>query len=240
MAKIKLGSLVTEITGKIGGHQFSNSPTGTILANSPSQLKKNSYNLSSNLAVTTTVKQAWRSLSQATRNTWCDWAQVNVYDTSAFAITNPFKPSVLTSSYLQRGYQLFIQYNVLRLNYGLSILTVPASTPHHIPPISVTVGTPSTEIQFNLSRSYTGTKEFFVASISAPLPSFRLNPGKSFIRQNLEYNNLTLISIGVDELRKYNNLFDIVGYTHVNFTVVHKLVPIAQKLIVNQRIQIPN
>lgn len=240
MAKIKLGSLVSEITGKIGGHQFSNSVNGTILANAPSQIKKRSYNLSPNLAIISVIKQYWRSLSQTNRNQWCDWAQVNVYDQTAFSITNPFKPSVQTSSYVQRGYSLFVQYNACRLNYGFPILTVPAHTPHHIAPIVATLGTPSLEVQFNLSRNYNSTNEFFIASLSAPLPAYKSAPGKSFIFQNLEYNNLTLITIGVDELRKYSNFFDIVGYAHVNFTIVHKLVPIAQKLIVNQRIQIPN
>ncbi len=74
MARIKLGSIVTDLSGSAGGHTIQNSRSGFILRNKPQiaySLTPAQYSIRS---INKTMQAGWRSLSNQSRKAWNDYA----------------------------------------------------------------------------------------------------------------------------------------------------------------------
>ena len=114
MASIKMGAIVTDIKGKLGGHVFQKGNQSRVLktGGKPRITRSDTFKQkSANLA---TVRQDWSSLSGAQKNDWNKKA-------SEFNFQNAF------SDYLQyNGYQFFLKVNCTRLLIALPVLTNPA------------------------------------------------------------------------------------------------------------------
>ena len=70
MALIKLGSLVTRISGKIGGQTFGTSASGSYIRNTGTPRKAITLLQRSKMSLMATTAQSWRSLTQQQRDTF--------------------------------------------------------------------------------------------------------------------------------------------------------------------------
>jgi len=124
MALIKLGAIVTDIKGKVGGHTFSNSLGGNTLATKQnrglnqlqsSYITNGGNNERSILpAVTMTqMAQKWRTLTDHQRSAW-EAASVNYPSLSKFGDKKQTK-----------GYNLFVKINSRLSQINVSPIVVP-------------------------------------------------------------------------------------------------------------------
>lgn len=79
MALIKLGSLVTRISGKIGGQTFGTARGGSYIRNTGTTRKINSGLAQNSLAAMSQTAQAWRELSQVERGRYNTASQAYQY-----------------------------------------------------------------------------------------------------------------------------------------------------------------
>lgn len=109
MARIKFGSLVTDIAGSIGGSTFQRSTTGNTLRNKPNPLRSYSP---AQLFIRQYMKQAqaaWYAMDPAERLQWQQF-------------TNYSNPRIKhDKNVTMSGYNLYIKYQVSRLMAGLAI-----------------------------------------------------------------------------------------------------------------------
>lgn len=110
MARIKLSPLISSINGKLGSAVFQNGNSGIILREkvTPRNRRTSRQVVSRNRL--TQVKGAWQELSDTDRNSW-------------IVLSTFFKQTSKnnTKKFLS-PYQLFIQFNVIRLQGGFNIL----------------------------------------------------------------------------------------------------------------------
>lgn len=107
MALIKLGSVVTRISGKVGGQTFGEGPSGAYLKNSGTPRKSITLSQRSKMSTMATTAQAWRALTQAQRDIFNaaspDYPYLNrVGETkfySGYAIFTQLKNNGLNASY---------------------------------------------------------------------------------------------------------------------------------------------
>lgn len=120
MATAKMGAMVTDIKGKIGGTVFQGSKTGTTIKNKQSRTgigsgnkltKADAGRLFNGQSAVTVLSSAWRDLSDAERNTWITAAP-------SFPFINRYG-----DSYIGSGYQLYMSCNLRLISAGLATIT---------------------------------------------------------------------------------------------------------------------
>lgn len=117
MARVKFGSLISDIQGSIGGHTFQHNAYGYSVRTKPSQSKQASafqQPCRINIAL---IVAAWQNLSSASKIMWNNFS---AYSTQ-YAQYN--------AGSLLSGYALFLKYNAIRLTCGLSLLTTISYNP---------------------------------------------------------------------------------------------------------------
>lgn len=103
MARVKYGSIITELKGSIGGQTFQSIRGGFIIRNKPVSPKVRSRVQSGTRTIMGLLAQSWRTLSDAQRTTWSAVAP-------SYPHTDKFgDPASFT------GYQLFIRCNLYLL-----------------------------------------------------------------------------------------------------------------------------
>lgn len=239
MAKVKLGVIATEITGKLGGHVFQNNPSGTILATKSNPGKISSYNGNRQSTILQQVIQLWKGVGDSDKQLWTDFAMN--YETFPInaSIVNLSKRQGMSGSNSQKGYCLFVQYNTIRLQLGLSYLPYPSPGSNPIAPISATLSYPSTEVQITLSRALDVYGEELYISLSSPFPSWKNAPGKTFTRVGYASLSSTLKKIGFDECYKCPWFFNQPGVAWINVVVISLYSPFYYRLIDQVKFDIP-
>jgi hypothetical protein len=124
MAKFKLGAIISNIAGSIGGTTLKRSPFGFVAMNkslggSKSARYKNNY-----VTKLGNVFRRWRYLSEDAKNAW-----------NAYALTMTFPDKFGEQKYLT-GRQLFIKCNA-RLSMFNSAITYPDDYSQQIPDIDI-------------------------------------------------------------------------------------------------------
>lgn len=120
MARIQFGSLVTGISGKVGGHIFGNSVNGPTIRNNTQRKKLWAYgkrtgsfsSLQPQVNVSL-ISQSWKDLTDAERAAWVSYA-VQYYTT-----LNLYGSHTLT------GYACYSKINHNILLCGLPLITIP-------------------------------------------------------------------------------------------------------------------
>jgi len=83
MAKVKLGSFLTDIRNKVGGHVFSNYRGSNVVRKGVSQTVQPTTRRQQNRMVTQLNSQQWRKLTVAQRNSWnaavSEWTSTDVF-----------------------------------------------------------------------------------------------------------------------------------------------------------------
>lgn len=114
MALIKFGSVVTDGSGKLGGHVFQNSKGGAQLRTKPIPTGKPSLSQISIRSINKALQKGWHDLTDAQRKVWNDWAVSH----SIMTIRDPRKPI--------SGHDLWMKYNYTWLAAGGSFLPDPS------------------------------------------------------------------------------------------------------------------
>jgi hypothetical protein len=113
MARIKYGSIATEIRGSIGGTTFQGNAYGFTVKNKANMARLQSVSQNEKHRIVTEISQRWFIITQAQRDHW-----------NAFALAHPV-PAKHNSDAVLTGYTYFLKYNLIRCNSGVSPLDEP-------------------------------------------------------------------------------------------------------------------
>lgn len=128
MALIKLGSLVTRISGKIGGQTLGTSASGSYIKNSGTPRKAITLRQQTSMQRMATTAQSWRNLTESQR-------QLFRSASSAY----PYLNRVGETKYYS-GYAIYtmLRNNLLQLNISSQPIPLPKDTFAPIPDFNVT------------------------------------------------------------------------------------------------------
>ena len=168
MAKVKLGAIVADLRGKIGGSIFVKSAGGLILRNNTTPINKDSVPQSDRKNITANLQWEWQRLTQAQRDCWVTWTKLN-------PITQ-----IRDVDLLINAQQTFIKLNFYRRLAGISIIKDPNFDTTIIEPIEATVLLSAGNLLLSLSRSLNDDLELFILFLTFRVTPTRNNPGTGF------------------------------------------------------------
>lgn len=113
MALIKLGSIVTDLSGSAGGSTVQNSRAGFILRNKPQQVFSRTSSQYSIRSINTALHAGWKALTDQQRSVWAFYAKTK----PVFNISGDKHPL--------SGHSLWLKYQYGRLIEELPFLTHP-------------------------------------------------------------------------------------------------------------------
>lgn len=163
-ALIRTGSIISDITGKIGGHVFQRTKGGLAVRTQGGVINPGLNTQNANRIIATRIQQAWRGLSASDRNLW------EVYAT--------FKNKSSRKNILAKltGQSIFMQENTVRLihinsfgSFSPAILTTP--TIIELPEVVKITSITNAASILTLSTDYNipDASKFFVVYLSKPL-----------------------------------------------------------------------
>jgi len=155
MALIKVGSLITDIRGKLGGVCFQNSSSGLMVRTNTKGKNRNSnsQNLTRNILANT--QTAWLGLTEANKekyNKLSRLSQVKQKNISKRGIS---------------GQQLFVKVNTLLTRYRIPTINSTRLNKSEIVPISLTITNNGGHLQLDTNRNLVYNKEVLVLYISS-------------------------------------------------------------------------
>lgn len=122
MARIQTGSIITDISGSIGGTTFQRGTHGLIAKNKshPPNFNSSAQNYCRNLMAQ--LQTYWQALSVAQRSAWQNWAKYQNLKSGKFTSIDFY------------GQEAFIQINFYGIQNGLSLITDPVFTAFSLAP----------------------------------------------------------------------------------------------------------
>jgi len=240
MAKVKLGAIVTEISGKLGGQYFATHPSGTIMANKPVKSANSNFNFNQKQQNFAIASHTWGQLSAAYQQSWQNFALTlqNVPTNASVVNTSSWRMSA--GAQIKNARQLFIQYNTIRLNVGAPILLLCPSAPLILSLPAFSVSLPSLEVQINFDEPIDSDNIGFYIGFSKPVNQSVNNPGKSFSQVDWFLGGDYQVIIGESQMKKYPNFFNTVGYAFMNVVAFSYNSPQYYRVLNNYKFQIPN
>jgi hypothetical protein len=188
MARVKYGSIITELRGSIGGTTFQKNKFGHTAKNKgiPTSTGTNIQFTRRNAMLY--IVQAWNNLTDAQRNLWNSYAAT---------YPQPIKNNVLVQL---SGYALFIKYNAIILSMHFPLFTTPALIPTTFPLLSPSLkwDAGTSRLYFNEGASPFNNHMMIQFFLSPPIKA-----GQSFNRNKLRFVFQTLqgegqININID------------------------------------------
>tara|TARA_R110000737_G_C14569431_1_gene483844 strand:- start:167 stop:847 length:681 start_codon:yes stop_codon:yes gene_type:complete len=156
MALIKMGAWIVDVRGKIGGTVFTKGRSGAVARNKVTPVNPRTTRQSAVRAALGALSQAWRTLSQAQRDSWN--AAV-----SSFSRTNIFGDSVNPT-----GKNLYVGLNTNLEKVSGTAITVPPTPAEITAPIitSMNVAVLPSIMNFVVTNTSAGQKLFIQGSPS--------------------------------------------------------------------------
>lgn len=127
MARIKYGSIATEIRGSIGGQTFQGNAYGFTIKNKPNMARLQSQSQNEVHRMVTFITQYWEQITQAQRDAWNAWA-------ISHPVTSKHNPLANLS-----GYAYFLKYNMIRCQDTVSPLDEPTAGILNLPALAPTL-----------------------------------------------------------------------------------------------------
>lgn len=137
MARIKYGSIATEIRGSIGGSTFQGNAYGFTIKNKPNMARLQSQSQNEKHRLVTLITQHWFTLTQVKRDHW-----------NAFALAHPVQAKHNSDAVLT-GYTYFLKYNLIRCNSGVSPLDEPTDGTLTLPTVAPSIRNDNPYLWFN-------------------------------------------------------------------------------------------
>lgn len=148
MARVQLGSIITDISGSIGGNSFSKDHYGLSIRRKPLPINPQSINQSVQRNRITNLQALWLALTIEDREKW----NYFVYWSHQSLKNNHSK--------LLSGYNLFLKYQSARLMAGLSILSTFDFVPLTVIPDSFTLYNSGSTF-YALMNDYVSSDQYF-------------------------------------------------------------------------------
>ena len=172
MARVRYSSLVSGISGSVGGATFQLNPYGNTLRSKPNPIRGRSL---SQLLVRQYMKaahDAWANMTPAGR---LQWQQFISFSNQKIRRDH---------NVLMSGHGLFIKYQTMRQLAGLAIQTTLQyiSIPTWYYPVSIALDAPAMTVLTNAVPETPMTDIFFILKLSAPRPA-----SQSFNPRGLRY-----------------------------------------------------
>lgn len=164
MARCIYGSIVTNISGKVGGTVFQNNKYGFSVKNSPNMKKPNSLSVQSSQRLMVQATQGWRSLTELQRN------QFNTYATSYPQYAKHNISAVLS------GYAIFIRWWFILAECGYSVLNTPVMDAVTLPSIDPSLNYDGPDLNFILGNTVIEGQIAFAIFLSGNYQSSRNFP----------------------------------------------------------------
>ena len=165
MARIKLGPVVTDIAGSIGGMTIQRNPFGLIARSKPIPLNKNTpaqYIVRNHIL---TIQNAWRSLSDAQRLQWNRFI--------SFSGQTIRRDRKITLS----GYTLYLKYQLFRLLNDQALLTTISYVPMPAFPVFEELSYSDSILYATFTDIVNPATVFFILKLTYPRSNeFRYNP----------------------------------------------------------------
>jgi hypothetical protein len=220
MARIKYGSLVTEIAGSIGGSTFQRSAYGNTLRNKPVPIRSTSQAQLSIRQYMKQVHDAWAALDSDERIQWQQF--------TTFANPKIKHDHGVTMS----GHALYLKYQVSRLINGLSILEtiqyIPMPTWYY--PTSIIQESPNLYVITNAAPETPLGDIFLIIKLSAPRSaSQRFKPG-GLRHVTTVWSDAYEASVGVSYKAIFGAIPPIGVYLHYSYQAFSTLSPIFSNL----------
>jgi len=166
MAKVLYGSIVTQLSGSIGGTVFARNASGNTCRRKSRNINRNTIAMSAFRNSFGFIQRSWRSISSADRTTW-----------STNAALFPYVNSLGITHYYT-GFQLYSKFNNQLFNVGAPLITT-APTPSPMSAITMAISSFSSDTTFFVFR-YTDS-----ISLTSVVP-------EGFILQVFATSNLSL------------------------------------------------
>jgi hypothetical protein len=190
MARIKYGTIVTQINGSVGGNVFQNNAFGFTLKAKGSVRNPNSKKQNANKGYVSSVSKAWANLSDSDRAAWI-----------SYAATYPQPSRHSPTDYLS-GYGLFLKWNQVYMTGTTTPGAIISAPPLVLPTSTV----PTWEFrcypsihnlnQLNMSWSIESTDWLCNIELGAPMPA-----GQNFIGSKTRFMSVVTPSasaVGID------------------------------------------
>lgn len=200
MAILRLGAIITQISGKVGGQSFVNGSQGTYLKNIGNQTKQPTPAQQKQRSATGFLMQFWRTLSESEYKTWRD--QVGNWS---------FKNRV-GNIHFYTAFQIFMLLNQGRLLIGETINKT-AHNPDTIYPAPIYFSnTATSQLEFNFISK--DSKLTYVLWMSPPVGKGKRNVNN--LMRVVQVFNYDEGRLEYDVTEKYLEVF---GYIPINATI---------------------
>ena len=156
MARVKFGSLVSSISGSVGGSTFQNSIYGPILRSKPIPLLSRSELQSGCRSLMQKLQSSWLSLTPASRSKW------------AFFVAFSSQHITRDEHYLISGYNLYLKYQFIRSLYSLPLLTSWTYNPLLVYPKTFQLNKIPGNAYIYFDSTVDANKYFFAIKLSFP------------------------------------------------------------------------
>lgn len=159
MALIKVGGLITDIRGKLGGVCFQNSSSGLMVRTNTKSKNRNTNTQNIQRNILATTQTGWRELSDSNRekyNKLSKFAQLKQKNISKRGIS---------------GQQLYIKVNSLLIRYGLSTISNTRFNQQELQPLTITIENDANRLYVNTSRNISFNKEVLILYCSSSVSS---------------------------------------------------------------------
>lgn len=168
MAKIKLSSLISDISGKVGGSIFQSSLSGHTVRNLnyPTNRKTDPQENIRNISIR--LQKAWYDITPSQRTYWRKYAWMRK------------EPQINNPHLYLNGHQLFLKINHYRLLYRHPILVHPWMISTEFTRIDISLHLFVNKLLINESRERINDQEFLAIFLTFPKRITVNNPGSTY------------------------------------------------------------
>jgi len=191
MARLKLGAIITDASGKLGGHVIGKNNGNVVLKNKSVSNKNPSRSQSSQRSQTNFLMKNWASLTDDQRRKW--YLQLDFYNSN----------SVLGDHPKYTGFTLFQKLNQGRLLFSQSLLLDPAAKSKPSLPniLSISASTSSLIIQ---SDNYNASDN--IAIYASTGLSLGISNSRKYMK-TIAYLTGSQLAAGYDVISEYSAIF---------------------------------
>lgn len=168
MAKVKLGGVIGDLRGKVGGSAFVKSAGGLILRNVPTPVNPDSLLQSSRKNITAGLQWEWQRLTQAQRDCWVQWTKLNPI------------AQIRDTDLVINAQQTFIKLNFYRVLYDLAVIKDPVFNTNIIEPLDATLFLSAGNLILSPARTLNDSTELFILLLTFRVAPTINNPGTTF------------------------------------------------------------
>lgn len=210
MAKLKFGSVVTEASGKLGGHVFAKQNGTAYIKTNTGQKNNTNIEAQKQKSNTNTIISLWSKLTNEQRLKWNEAA--NLYNKK-----NMFGDNVVYS-----GFQIFNKLNQGRLIARNTLLSVPTSKMNYDEYKPCTISATTNEL---LIQSSGYDADTFIVIYATPALQNGVTKADRYYKQ-IAATGATYLNAGLNLVNQYNAVFGglVAGtFIQVGFKIVNSV-----------------